>query len=1005
MKNRIIAMFIAVAVIFTVLPMAEVTVAQTPIEIVVGHTNGIVHASHVNDALATAGLTRDSDIPFTVTFEEGVTSIWWQAFENCTALTSIILPNSLTTIAGAFIGCASLTEITIPDSVTSISDWTFAECTSLTNINVSSNNTNFSSVNGILFNKDKTTLLRYPSAKTETSYIIPNGVESISNDAFESAISLTEITIPDSVTSIGETAFYYCTSLTSITIPNGITSIERFAFWCCTSLTEVTIPDSVTSIGEEAFAGCSSLTEVIIPNGVKTIGRLAFGWCSSLTEVTIPDSVTQIGSNAFVWCTDLMSINVTANNSNYSSQDGVLFNKEKTFLVQCPGGKSRAYAIPNSVTEIRREAFNGCTSLTGITIPDSVKTIGVATFANCQKLETITFKGTTPPTFTLDTFWGISAVFENCTALTTIYVLVGAKSAYQAEPQLSEYNIVEIGGDRVNFNTDRWKFENQTTKIDYNFYTRAFGIVQGSVLYSRTNNGTGGQCYGMVAATAAINDKSPNVTSFGRDLLIDVQDPVNEGDDFSSEIGMTAADFIKYGYLLQFYSEMQKQKSDTTNNLQGLYTAIKRFQDGNGEPIIIDVRGDTDTNTNSGHAIYPLRIIRETDKLCEILIYDPNFHPYFEGEQFRNECVERTLTLFKNNEGIFTRWEYPFQYDVIGYDGNLFAEGITWGSEHSNGAIMYTMPTSILYEMGLIYNQRNRNTNNSLLQNNDLLLSASINSFTIQADNSNNPDWLIPIKSTGGIDETNGLYWVDTNEPITISNIEEPLNFSLMGYERGIEVEVPTDTVISVSASEDNGEFVNLNMSKDSYFTIKYLTGNGEFLDNISISAKSNSTVKTERIENEIFFTGINNVSITAEVEDKSVTVSFPDISDEDKHKVVILETDNEIEIVLEDVTETPIIFNIDVVEVNENFVIEIQNATNETISTKGLFLTDEEENLHKWQMPSFIIKPNETILIKGSEDNVTSVLKRGQVNFDNALVKKIYLTNAKGDILAEWSG
>jgi len=258
---------------------------------------------------------------------------------------------------GAFGWCKSLTGVTIPDSVTSIGGSAFYGCTSL------------------------------------TSVTIPDSVTSIGGSAFGNCKSLTNMTIPDSVTLIGNGAFLGCTSLTSVTIPDSVTSIGERAFSECTSLTSVTIPDSVTSIGEGAFYDCSSLTSVTIPDSVTSIGDYAFYGCESLTSVTIPDSVTSIGNGAFASCTSLTGIWVAEGNNDYSSDaSGVLFNKDKITLVQCPG-TFREYTIPDSVTSIHWGAFYDCTSLTSVTIPDSVTSIGAWAFRDCTSLTDVYYAG------------------------------------------------------------------------------------------------------------------------------------------------------------------------------------------------------------------------------------------------------------------------------------------------------------------------------------------------------------------------------------------------------------------------------------------------------------------------------------------------------------------------------------------------------------------------------------------------------------------------------------
>ena len=239
---------------------------------------------------------------------DGVVSIGTLAFYRCSSLTSVIIPDGLTTIGNeAFSSCGLLTSVEIPASVTSIGESAFTSCDSLAGIWVNEGNEYYSSdASGVLFNKDKTTLVQCPGAFK--AYAIPSCVTSIGDDAFYGCSSLVSATIPDSVTSIGDRAFVDCTSLESVTIPNGVTSIGGECFRDCTSLASVTIPNSVTGIFWGVFHGCSSLTSVTIPDSVTLIDNGAFSYCSSLTSVTIPDSVTSIGDWAFSYCTSLTDV-------------------------------------------------------------------------------------------------------------------------------------------------------------------------------------------------------------------------------------------------------------------------------------------------------------------------------------------------------------------------------------------------------------------------------------------------------------------------------------------------------------------------------------------------------------------------------------------------------------------------------------------------------------------------------------------------------------------------
>ena len=359
-----------------------------------------------------------------ITFDGDVTTIGDFAFVYCDSLTSVTIGDSVTTIGiQAFDGCSSLTSVTIPDSVTTIRDYAFRGCRSL------------------------------------TSVTIPDRVTTIGVWAFSGCSSLTSATIGEGVTTIGLYAFYDCSRLTSVIIGDSVTTIEHSAFMGCSSLTSITIPDSVTTIGYGVFGYCSSLTEFrgkyasedgrcviidstinsfapaglteyTIPNSVTTIADCAFQGCDSLTSITIPNSVTTIGGNPFLRCSSL-----TEFNGKYASEDGRCLIIDGVLNSFAPAGLTE-YTIPDSVTTIGVDVFYDCNNLTSVTIPDSVTTIGDYAFYNCWSLPSITIPDSVT-TIGSYAFWGCSSLtsvtigdsvttigdwaFSGCSSLTSVY--------------------------------------------------------------------------------------------------------------------------------------------------------------------------------------------------------------------------------------------------------------------------------------------------------------------------------------------------------------------------------------------------------------------------------------------------------------------------------------------------------------------------------------------------------------------------------------------------------
>ena len=242
----------------------------------------------------------------------------------------------------AFLNCKGLTSIIIPDSVTSIGGDAFSNCTNISKVNYTGNIAGWCALTELVsITMQIETKLIIEGKEITGELVIPEGVTSIGKSAFCGCSKLTSITIPDSVTIIGEEAFAYCTGLTSITIPNSVTSIEAWAFSGCKGLTSIIIPDSVTSIGESAFYGCKGLTSITIPNSVTSIKYKAFQNCTGLTSITIPESVSNIGYNTFSGCEKLKTIKFKGTKSQwYSIEKGTNWklNVPSTCKVVCTDG-------------------------------------------------------------------------------------------------------------------------------------------------------------------------------------------------------------------------------------------------------------------------------------------------------------------------------------------------------------------------------------------------------------------------------------------------------------------------------------------------------------------------------------------------------------------------------------------------------------------------------------------------------------------------------------------
>jgi hypothetical protein len=355
-----------------------------------------------------------------------ITSIGGIAFFDISTLTSVTVGTNVANIGDQAFSYSSLTSIALPASVTNIAFAAFQTCYNLTNIAVATNNPDYSSVAGVLFNQNQTLLIQFPEGKAG-SYAVPASVTDIGIDAFFESTNLTSVAISTNVSVISDYAFWVCPALTAITvntnnlwfsslagvlfdknqdtliaypagnpatsyvIPNTVTYIGMEAFFGSANLTNVMIGTNVSIVGDLAFGDCYALAGISFPNSVTTISGDAFSECSGLANITLGTGVTNIEYQAFVGCSGITTITVAAGNPAFVSVNDVLFSTNQTTLVLYPTGSSAtSFTIPSSVTNVSAFAFMQAYNLASITLDTNIQSIGDSAFQQCYSLTSIT---------------------------------------------------------------------------------------------------------------------------------------------------------------------------------------------------------------------------------------------------------------------------------------------------------------------------------------------------------------------------------------------------------------------------------------------------------------------------------------------------------------------------------------------------------------------------------------------------------------------------------------
>lgn len=329
-----------------------------------------------------------------ISIPDSVTDIGDHAFDGCEKATSITIGKNVETIGfGAFWGCENVKNVHIPNNVVSMESSVFTDCLNLESITVDENNDYYTAENGVLFNKSKTQLVKYPPSKEDVSYKIPESVNSFEYYAFVQCKNIEEVILGANVTSLSSCLFQDCKKLRKVEFLGELKTINNSSFENCINLSDITIPESVTKIEFWAFRNCDSLKEINISKNVDEIGNYVFGNCDSLENILVDEL-----------------------NENYTSdENGVLYNKNKTILIQYPTGKkTTTYALADSVETIKENAFAENTVLETIILNNNLKEIRYDSFLNCESIKEIYIPAHVE---FLDEY-----VFSGCTSLERITV-------------------------------------------------------------------------------------------------------------------------------------------------------------------------------------------------------------------------------------------------------------------------------------------------------------------------------------------------------------------------------------------------------------------------------------------------------------------------------------------------------------------------------------------------------------------------------------------------------
>ncbi len=805
------------------------------------------------------------------------------AFMGCKSLTSVTIPNSVTSIGSyVFYGCTGLTSVTIPDSVTGIGNYVFYRCTGLTSIT------------------------------------IPDSVTSIGYGEFKDCYNLTSITIPDSITSIGGAAFEDCTSLTNITLPNCITTINSSLFEGCKNLTSITIPDSITSIGAHAFESCYGLVSITLPISVMSIGEDAFRYDNLLKDVYYEGGPSdrwkiKVNVNGAQYIKDYCEWHYNC----YPSADYPTESPIEYFIYEIKDGEAFVkYYIGDELEVVIPQFIEGCpvTSLSGtfdipqnpedeeinenierintVTIPSSVNCISNTTFYKCKSLETVYYYGCTAQ-------WNIAISGFRRSPYTRKSAFDSNQELTNAMDNLENADVICLGIDNsemgflkdYNFLADSYSFYNLEGSPSMDCLCELYGNAAGTFI-AHTNiahrliDGTPHMCYGQATTTAyllknGISKVSNNVivNQFGynpekiREILPTDKIDIHTRDKYGFEI----SDFIKYAFALQYYSKLtnQSNKIYADKNYNDIFLAVKNYING-GNPVVVNIRRQegafaSSEDGNYQHTVLPVGW-KKTDTGYDVYVNNPN-----SPNSLSNTGSNNTFTIlrFKANNNIITGWEWI-------EDGRVKAC-------ESNADISYNNSEEFLE---YLFNYGVLDGNNI---NTETLCSVSgakvtkVGNKTV--DTTVNDGFIdsvyMPLTSLGDGDSTtasNNLVWIDsTVGTIEVSNAELNNNIVFASGNHTIEFSLSSNDEAYITV-DDTGEkqlIINTNNGNHFNYVSKYYdeTGREHEIKIDGIAGTDQMTLS--QVDDTVLISGESNLKIERLVENEVVSDEEITVNDE----------------------------------------------------------------------------------------------------------------------------